>query len=95
MSQSVFDKIRESQEEEKRERDESLQRVNQDRVTKMLATRYAEEEAVQDRLKEMVDRKAKEDKGTVFGKIKRDGERWEALVKKEKEKLEEKSKIDE
>ena len=80
MSESVFDKIRSQREEEDKKKQEALHRENQDRVTKMLASRYADNEAVQDRLAEMQERYERQDQGNVFAKIRRKQEDWQDIL---------------
>ena len=92
---SVFDKIRENQDKKRQQEEESLSRINQDRVTKMLAQRNAKSEATQERLKEMIDRHDKQDAGSVFARIRRKEDEYRAMLNKQKEIAKENSQIDE
>tara|TARA_R110002020_G_scaffold318317_3_gene533965 strand:+ start:12046 stop:20115 length:8070 start_codon:yes stop_codon:yes gene_type:complete len=92
---TVFDKIRAQQEEEKKKERSALHLENQDRVTKMLATRYAKEEAVKERVDELKARQEKEDEGSVFARLRRKNEKWDSEVRKQKALEKEKTKIDE
>lgn len=92
---SVFDKIRENQDKKRQKEEESLSRINQDRVTKMLAQRNAKSEATQEKLKEMIDRHDKQDAGSVFARIRRKEDEYRAMLNKQKKIAKEDSQIDE